>query len=160
MALALAGDTALAIKVADQFASQTPPGSFFDKFTLPEFQGAIELKRGNANRALELLAPAESSEGGWFDLYMAAYLRGEAYLLAHRGQEAVVEFKKIIDHRGVVVNEPIGALAHLQLGRAYALSGDTTNAKAAYHDFLTLWKEADSNIPILSQAKAEYARLQ
>jgi DNA-binding winged helix-turn-helix (wHTH) protein/tetratricopeptide (TPR) repeat protein len=158
--MALAGDTSQAMKVMDQFASQTPPGSFYDKFTLPEFRGAIELKRGNAIRALELLAPAESSEGGWYDLYMAAYLRGEAYLLAHRSQEAAAEFQKIIDHRGVVLNFPIGALAHLQLGRAYALSGETTNAKSAYHDFLTLWKDADPDVPIFKQAKVEYAKLQ
>ena len=80
-------------------------------------------------------------------------------LAAHRGAEAAVEFEKIIDHRGIVMSDPIGALAHLQLGRAYVLSGDTTNAIAAYQDFLTLWKDADPDIPILKQAKAEYATL-
>jgi eukaryotic-like serine/threonine-protein kinase len=87
------------------------------------------------------------------------YVRGEAYLAAHRGTEAVAEFQKIFDHRGVVVNEPIGALAHLQIGRAYAMQGDTAKAKAAYQDFLTLWKDADPDIPILIAAKAEYAKL-
>jgi tetratricopeptide (TPR) repeat protein len=87
------------------------------------------------------------------------YVRGEAYLAAHRGGEAAAEFQKILDHRGIVLNEPIGALAHLQLGRAYALQGDTAKARAAYQDFLTLWKDADPDIPILKQAKAEYAKL-
>ena len=88
------------------------------------------------------------------------YIRGEAYLAAHQGREAAAEFQKILDHRGVVLNGPIGALAHLQIGRAYATQGDTAKAKAAYHDFLTLWKDADPAIPILKQAKAEYAKLQ
>jgi tetratricopeptide (TPR) repeat protein len=82
-----------------------------------------------------------------------AYARGEAYLEAQRGREAAAEFQKVLDHRGVVFADPICALAHLQLGRAYALSVDKNKAKAAYKDFLTLWKEADSDIPILKQAK-------
>jgi hypothetical protein len=88
------------------------------------------------------------------------YLRGQAYLLGRQGKEAAVEFQRIIDHRGIVLNFPLGALAHLQLGRAFALQGDTPKAKTAYQDFLTLWKDADPNTPILKQAKAEYARLQ
>ena len=84
---------------------------------------------------------------------------GEAYLAAHKGREAAAEFQKILDHRGLVLNQPIGALAHLGLGRAYVLQGDTVKAKAAYQDFLTLWKDADPDIPILQQAKVEYARL-
>jgi eukaryotic-like serine/threonine-protein kinase len=89
-----------------------------------------------------------------------AYVRGEAYLAARQGREAAVEFQKILDHRGIVVSDPLGALAHLQIGRAYAMEGGTTQAKAAYQDFLTLWKDADSDIPILISAKAEYAKLQ
>ena len=84
---------------------------------------------------------------------------GEAYLTAHHGSEAAAEFQKILEHPGVVVNEPIGALAHLGLARAHAMQGDTSKAKAAYQDFLTLWKDADPDIPILKQAKAEYAHL-
>jgi eukaryotic-like serine/threonine-protein kinase len=87
-------------------------------------------------------------------------VRGEAYLAAHQGKEAGVEFQKILDQRGVVVNEPIGALAHLGLARAYMLQGDTFKAKAAYQDFLTLWKDADPGIAILKEAKAERAKLQ
>ena len=95
----------------------------------------------------------------WPNLY-PVYVRGEAYLAAHQGREAAAEFQKILDHRGIVLNEPIGPLAHLQLGRAYAMQGDMTKARAAYNDFLTLWKNADPDTPILKQAKAEYAKLQ
>ncbi|HLK34532.1 MAG TPA: hypothetical protein VKT29_15660, partial [Terriglobales bacterium] len=89
-----------------------------------------------------------------------AYVRGLAYLAAHHGADAAVEFQKILNHRGLVICDPIGALAHLQLGRAYALSGDKSKAKSAYQDFLGLWNDADPDIPILKQAKAEYAKLQ
>ena len=88
------------------------------------------------------------------------FVRGEAYLAAHKGSEAAAEFQKILDHRGLVLNQPIGALAHLGLGRAYVLQGDTAKARTAYQDFLTLWKDADPDIPILKQAKVEYAKLQ
>ena len=88
------------------------------------------------------------------------YVRGQAYLLAHNGTAVATEFQKLLDHRGIVLNFVTGALAHLQLGRAYAMAGDTAKAKAAYQDFLTLWKDADPDIPILKQAKAEYAKLQ
>ncbi len=159
MALALAGDTAQATKVVEHIESQTPPGAFMDKVTHTEFRGAIELNRGNAMRALEYLGPAASYEAGWYELYRPAYLRGEAYLLAHRGQEAAAEFQKIIDHRGVVVNAPFGALAHLGLARAYAMQGDIPKTRTAYQDFLTLWKEADPDIPVLKQAKAAYAKI-
>ena len=89
-----------------------------------------------------------------------AYLRGQAYLLAHNGAPAAAEFQKLLDHRGVVQNFLIGSLSYLQIGRAYAMAGDTAKAKAAYQDFLTLWKDADPDIPIYKEAKAEYAKLQ
>jgi tetratricopeptide (TPR) repeat protein len=110
-------------------------------------------------RAVELLAPVAAYEAGWFENFMGAYVRGQAYLAAHRGQEAAAEFQKIISHRGVVLNSVIGALAHLQLGRAYGMQGETTKARAAYEDFLMLWRDADPDIPILIAAKAEYAKL-
>ena len=88
------------------------------------------------------------------------YLRGQAFLLARRGKEAVAEFQKMIDHRGVVLNFPLAALARLGLGRAYALEGDKVKARTAYGEFLNLWKGADPDIPILMKAKAEYAKLQ
>jgi len=88
------------------------------------------------------------------------FVRGDAYLSAHQGSQAAAEFQKILDHRGIVVNSPIGALAHLQLGRAFVMQGDTAKARAAYKDFLALWKDADPDIPILKEAKVEYAKLQ
>jgi hypothetical protein len=87
-------------------------------------------------------------------------VRGQAYLLAHNGNDATTEFQKVLDHRGIVVNFVTGSLAHLQIGRAYAMAGDKTKAKSAYEDFLNLWKDADPAIPILKQAKGEYAKLQ
>ena len=90
----------------------------------------------------------------------SAYMRGEALVATHRYPEAAAEFQKILDHRGIVGADPIGALAHLQMGRTFALAGDGVKAKLAYGDFFTVWKDADSDVPILVQAKAEYARLQ
>jgi len=128
---------------------------------LPTLRAKLAVNRGNAPEAIESLKSATPYElGGYFSLAFPIYVRGEAYLAGHQGREAAVEFQKILDHPGIVRNEPIGALAHLQLGRAYAMSGDTAKAKAAYQDFLTLWKDADPDIPILKQAKAEYAKLQ
>jgi hypothetical protein len=89
----------------------------------------------------------------------SAYVRGEALLAEHRPAEAAAEFQKILDHHGIVGGDPIGALAHLQLGRAFVLSGNTIMAKAAYQDFFTLWKDADPDVPILTRAKAEYSKL-
>jgi eukaryotic-like serine/threonine-protein kinase len=89
-----------------------------------------------------------------------AYIRGQAQLMAHNGAGAAAEFQKFLDHRGIVINFPLGALAHLGLARAYVLSGDTAKAKTAYRDFLALWKDADPGIPILKEAEAEYAKLQ
>jgi hypothetical protein len=87
-------------------------------------------------------------------------VRGQAYLLAHNGTAAAAEFQKLLDHRGVVSNFVTGSLAHLQIGRAYAMAGETAKAKAAYEEFFTIWKNADPGIPILKQAKAEYAQLE
>ena len=115
--------------------------------------------RNDPAKAIEFLQVAAPYELGMGGLY-SAYLRGEAYLAAHQGVEAAAEFQKILDHRGIVGNGLIGALTHLQIGRAYALEGDTTKAKAAYQDFLTLWKDADPDIPILKQARTEYSTLQ
>jgi serine/threonine protein kinase/tetratricopeptide (TPR) repeat protein len=159
-ALVLGSDAAQAGKMVDSLESQSPPDGYVYKVRVQELRGAIELKRGNPTRALELLAPATTYDAGWFDLYLFAYVRGEAYLLAHRGQEGAAEFQKIMDHRGIVVNEPYAAVARLELGRAYTLQGDTRKARGAYQDFFTLWKDADPDIPILKQAKIEYAKLQ
>jgi hypothetical protein len=131
----------------------------------------LELNHSQPSKALELLQTAIPYElgspnngGSEFllgaDSLYPAYVRGLAYLAAHQGAEATGEFQKILNHRGIVLSDPIGALAHLQLGRADALAGDITKAKSAYQEFLTLWKAADPDIPILKQAKAEYAKLQ
>jgi hypothetical protein len=90
----------------------------------------------------------------------ASYIRGEAYLMSRDGPAAISEFQNMLDHRGIVLNAPFGALAYLQIGRAYAMSGEGAKANKAYKDFLALWKDADPNIPILKQAKSEYAKLQ
>ena len=129
---------------------------------LPVLRARTALNQADPVRAIELLQVAVPYElGARLDLgpLYPIYVRGEAHLAAHQGAEAAIEFQKILDHRGVVGSDPIGALAHLQLGRAQALSGDKIKAKAAYQAFLTLWKDADRDIPILEQAKAEYAKL-
>jgi len=118
------------------------------------------LQRKDPHRAVELLQVTSPLELGDDGNLLPVYLRGEAYLMLRDGKAAAAEFQKFFDHRGLVGNLPSGALAHLQLGRAYTLSGDKKKATAAYQDFLTLWKDADPGIPILQQAKREYALLQ
>ena len=109
---------------------------------------------------LEAAAPYELGNGGAISSLYPAYVRGQAYLLAHNGTAAAAEFQKLLDHRGIVLNFVTGSLAHLQLGRAYAMAGDTAKAKSAYQDFFLLWKDADPDIPLLKEAKVEYAKLQ
>jgi hypothetical protein len=104
----------------------------------------------------ELGGPPQLQVGTMYPVY----IRGQAHLMAHNGAAAGTEFQKFLDHRGITLNFPLGALAHLGLARAYALQGDTAKARAAYQDFLTLWKDADPDIPVLKEAKAEYAKLQ
>ena len=143
-----------------------PANTIVQFIYLPTLRGKLAVSRAIASEAIENLRAAlpyelgqtTSSPYGWTALYPVV-VRGEAYLAAHQGSEAATEFQKILERRGTVVNSPIGALAHLQLGRAYAMQGDTAKAKATYQDFLTLWKGADPDIPILKQAEAEYAKL-
>jgi tetratricopeptide (TPR) repeat protein len=115
-----------------------------------------------AVQALTVAAPYDLGIPGnttfWTNLY-PVYVRGQAFLAAHQGAQAAAEFQKILDWRGVVANEPIGALAHLGLARSYALTGDAAKSRAAYNAFLTLWKDAEPSIPILKQATTEYANL-
>jgi serine/threonine protein kinase/tetratricopeptide (TPR) repeat protein len=165
LALASAQDATRAQPLADDLGKRLPEDTIVQFNYLPTTRAQIDLIHNDFARAVEALQPAAPYELGsphgviLLALY-PVYVRGEAYLAVHQGSEAAVEFQKILDHRGIVLNEPIGALAHLQLGRAYAMEGDTAKARAAYQDFLTLWKDADSDIPILKQAKAEYAKLQ
>jgi eukaryotic-like serine/threonine-protein kinase len=166
-ALALSGDSSRSEALASDLEKRFPEDTSVRFDYLPALRARLALNRAEPSKAIELLqiaapydlgAPA-SSMYGFFGALYPVYVRGEAYLAADQGPEAVTEFQKILDHRGIVVSDPIGALAHLQLGRAFALSGDKTKAKTAYQDFLTLWKGADPDIPILKQAKAEYAKL-
>ncbi len=113
---------------------------------------------------LQAAAPYELSQPpsnffGFFSACYPVYVRGAAFLAAHKRAEAAAKFQKLIDPRGIVISDPIGALAHLQLGRAFLLAADKTKAKTAYQDFLALWKDADPDIPIYRQAKTKYARL-
>jgi eukaryotic-like serine/threonine-protein kinase len=120
---------------------------------------AIELLRVNVPYELAGTGISFVGVGGLFGGLYSAYVRGTAYLALRQGAEALAEFQKILEHRGVVLADPVGAVTRLQVGRAFALSGEKVKAKAAYEDFLTLWKDADPDIPILKQAQAEYARL-
>lgn len=125
------------------------------------------LHDGRADQALETLQASVPHELGlprvaMFALFGAlypVYVRGQAFLALHQGENAAIEFQKILNHRGIVVSDPIGALAHLQAGRAHAMAGHKEQAQEAYEDFLSLWKDADPDIPVLKQAQAEYSRL-
>jgi tetratricopeptide (TPR) repeat protein len=141
--------------LADQFPEDTAVQFCY----LPTVDALLALGRGDSSKAVEALSLATPYELGVAARLYPAYVRGRVYLAAYQGSRAASEFQKILDHRGVIINEPIGALAHLEIGRAYALQGDTAKAKAAYQDFLTLWKDADPDIPVLIAAKAEYAKL-
>ena len=160
LALARAGDTAAAEKLAAELDKTFPLDTLVQRYWLPTIRAAVALQRKDPNRAVELLQVSSAIELGDAGNLLPVYLRGEAYLALHKGSEAAAEFQKFIDHRSLVGNFPWGALAQLQLARAFALLGDKTKAPAAYNDFLTLWKDADPDIPILRQAKAEYAKLQ
>jgi tetratricopeptide (TPR) repeat protein len=159
MALARAGERDRAQAIADDIRRKEPLNELLNGYLMPPVLAVIELNRGRAQQALELLKPSSGYEFGPYSLPLV-YVRGEAYLKARNGKQAAAEFQNIIDHPAVVTNDVLGVLAHLQLGRAYAVYGDTAKSKAAYQDFLTLWKDADPEIPILKQAKAEYAKLQ
>jgi tetratricopeptide (TPR) repeat protein len=164
LALARAGDSAGAARLAAELDKTFPLDTQVQRYWLPTIRAGVALERKDPNKAIELLKVAGPVELGFstnLTIFMCpVYLRGEAYLMLHDGNRAAAEFQKFIDHRGMVVNFSWGALARLGLARAYDVVGDTAKARAAYQDFLTLWKDADPDIPILKQAKAEYARLQ
>jgi tetratricopeptide (TPR) repeat protein/predicted Ser/Thr protein kinase len=161
--LARAGDSAGAEKLAAELDKTFPRDTMVQRYWLPTIRAAVSLERKDPNRAIELLKMGNMIELGvpaqGIGALYPAYLRGKAYLMLHDGSAAAAEFKKLIDHRGLVVNFPWGVLARLGLARASAMRGDTAKAKAAYQDFLTLWKDADSDIPVLIAAKSEYAKL-
>jgi tetratricopeptide (TPR) repeat protein len=164
IAQALSGDSASAALSVDELDRRFPRSTIVQFNYLPTINAATLLWRRDANKAEQVLAGAAPYElGGVFEnlnfrLY-PVYLRGQAYLAEKQGPAAAAEFQKILDHPGLVRSEPIGALARLQLGRAYAISAETDKARNAFNDFFTLWKEADPDVPILEEAKAEFAKL-
>ncbi len=161
VALARAGDTAQAQKLAERLDQQYPLDTIIQTYWLPTIRGAIAVQRNDAQKAiaaLESALPYELGNQDYAFLY-PVYVRGMAYLKAHKGEEAAAEFDKILKHRGVVKNFPLGSLAVLQLARAQAMSGETKAARKTYQDFLALWNNADANIPILKDARKEYQGL-
>jgi len=167
LALAFSGDAARAETLAADLNKRFPEDTIVQSIFLPVIHAHVAVTRGEPLKAIELVRAAAAYELGspgniaaFTPSLYPAYVRGEAYRAAHQGVEAAAEFQKIVDHRGIVMNEPIGALARLGLARAYALQGNSAKAHAAYQEFLALWKDADPDIPILIAAKAEYAKLQ
>ncbi len=166
-ALAFSGDSPLAQTLVTDLEARFPEDTAARFIYLPELRALLARNRGDFQEAIDMLQPGPVDELGsppstflgFFGGLYPAYVRGEALLSARHGAEGAAEFQKILDHRGIVASQPIGALAHLQLARALHLSGDDAKAKGAYEAFLALWKDADDNIPILIRAKAEYAKL-
>ena len=166
-ALALAGDLSRSQTLANDLERRFPEDTPVRFGYLPTLRALSALSHRKPSDAIELLQVAVPNElavtpisfFAFFGNLYSAHVRGEAYLAAHQPAQAAAEFQRILDHRGLVLADPVDAVARLQLGRAFALSGDKTKAKAAYQDFLTLWKDADPEVPILKQAQAEYARL-
>jgi serine/threonine protein kinase/tetratricopeptide (TPR) repeat protein len=167
LALARAGENAKATSLADELSNASPVNTLLNGYWLPTIRAAVEINRQQNDKAVEALRAAlpyelgepnpQAQIGG--SLY-PIYVRGEAFLKAGQAPEAILEFQKMIEHRGVTQNFVLGALAHLQLARAYELSGNRTRARSSYEDFLKLWKDDDVDIPILKEARAEYAKLQ
>ena len=164
---AQSGDARRAQTISDDLARHYPLNTLINGYWLPTTRAAIEIDRSHPAEAINILREAASYElgavlftGDWTAPLHPAYVRGQAYLLLHRGKEAAAEYQKFLDHRGAVRNFPLGALARLGLARSYAIQGDPAKARVAYQDFLTLWKDADPDIPVLKDAKVEYAKLQ
>ena len=165
LALARAGDLPGARALADELAKAYPLDTMLKVYWLPSVHAAIDLGGNKPSQALidlEATAPYEVGQPPQFQLgtLYPVYLRGMAQLAAHNGKAAAAEFQKFLDHRGIVLNYPLGALAHLGLARAYSISGEVAKSQAAYQDFFALWKNADPEIPILKQARAEFGKLQ
>ncbi len=165
LVMAQVGDVAQAQKMSVDLARLYPFDTLINRYWLPTIRASIELGRRQPAEAIAVLQGAVPYDlvavsGSWMAPLLPAYARGEAYLRLHQGNEAAAEYRKFADHRGAVRNFPLGALARLGLARAYVLQGDRARARSAYEDFFTLWKDADADIPVLKQAKAEYAKLQ
>jgi serine/threonine protein kinase/Tfp pilus assembly protein PilF len=164
LTLARIGDVPRAKALAADLERNYPIDKMLKLYWLPTINAAIELNKDNSSQALEYLEAAAPYELGQAEMSInylyPAYMRGQAQLMAHDGTAAAAEFQKLLDHRGIVMNFVTGSLAHLQIGRAYAMAGGTARAKSAYQDFLALWKDADPDLPILKEAKTEYLKLQ
>ena len=162
LTLARAGETAKAKRLVEQLEKTASTDTLRKLYCLPTIHGAIEISKNNPSQAVQELEAAVPYELGGtlaFPYLYPVWVRGQAYLAAKDGVAAAAEFQKLIDHPGIALNQPIGSLAHLGLGRAYALSGEKVKARTSYQSFLTLWKDADPDIPVLIAAKAEYAKL-
>jgi len=165
LAFALSGEAAEAQKLTDDLAKRFPEDTEVQFNYLPSLRAQLALARNEpsaAINALQIASPYEfgvPNQAAFAPTFYPVYIRGQTYIAEKNGPAAASEFQKILDHRGIVFNELIGALAHLGLARAYTLQGDGAKARAAYNDFFALWKTADSEVPLLKQAKAEYAKL-
>jgi eukaryotic-like serine/threonine-protein kinase len=160
IALAITGDASRAQAIVDDLGHRFPDDTLLHQVNIPCVQALIALNRKTPEKAIEALQAATPYEFGGIVGLFPIYVRGLAYLQAKRGTDAVAEFQKMVDHRGIAPTAPEHSLAKLGLGRAYVMTGDTAKARAAYQDFFALWKDADSDLPILKEAKAEYAKLQ
>ncbi len=163
LALARTGETAQSRTILESLQKSEPTNTYLKVYWFPVLEASIAMAQQAPDRAIVALEPALPYELGGpppgISMY-PPYIRGLAYLAQKNGPAATAEFQKFLDRSGIVQNFLLGSLARLQLGRAYAISGDTAKAKVAYLDFLTLWKDADPDIPVLKEAKAEYAKLQ
>jgi eukaryotic-like serine/threonine-protein kinase len=157
--LARAGDTARAESMAAELVKARPTATMANKYDLPVISATVYLGHNNSVKAVETLRDVVPYDLGFRQRLLSTYTRGRALLANHQGSEAAAEFQKVSEHSGVVQNGFVGAVARLGLARAYAEQGDAAKAKVAYQDFLALWKDADPDIPILKEAKTEYARL-
>lgn len=155
--LALAGDSAKAEKVMTEQSARHPKDTYLQQEAIPQVRAALEIKRGNPASAIEALKATTAVEGG--DLGPAFY-RGLAYLSMKSGKEAATEFRKVIDRKTIFPFHPLRSLSRLELARSLALAGDTAGARSAYQDLFAIWKDADPELPLLKQAKVEYAKLQ
>jgi DNA-binding winged helix-turn-helix (wHTH) protein/tetratricopeptide (TPR) repeat protein len=161
LALARIADITHAQQLADQLNQDAPVSTFVQRYWLPTIRAAIALTQRKPEAAVDALRAAEPYELGFQDFgnLFPVYLRGLAYLALGQGKESAAEFQKFIEHRGIVANNPLGALAQLQLARAYVAAGEKLTAKQKYEDFIALWKDADADVPVLKQAEAEYATM-
>lgn len=156
------GDASRAHAIADDLRKNFPSDTLVNALWLPAIEAALDLHEGNQASALDRLQTASSYELStaiWGEMAYPIYLRGQAFLMAKDGKQAAVEFQKIADHTGLVSNRMVGALSYLCLGRAYTLSGDRAMSRKNYDQFFALWHDADPDLPLLKQAKSEYAKI-